>query len=236
MRDSYISISSINIDKSDSISMIKENSSFITYFIKVAKISFPTIMTYEIQVLIWLISTYFLGQLDDPIYLAGAGVANNWIWIAFYSIIIGFGGSIDTLCAQAFGANNTLLFSQYFNSSCILIMTIEAVLLPMTWFSAYFFKYVLQYPEELSLTAETFLRYEFMGIISLLCFELMRRYLRAQQIFKIQVIAVAISSLIHLFLCMIFTRGFGFGMKAIALSYSISTLISALIVFIYHYE
>ena len=61
----------------------------------------------------------------------------------------------------------------------------------------------------------------------------MIRCLRAQQVFFIQVVASAISSILHLFSCIYFTQVLGFGFRSIAISYSICTFFSALIVYLF---
>ena len=219
-----------SIDEENIIS-VKESWSLFEYLLNVAKVSVPSILTSEVQIMMWIISTYFLGKLERPIYLAACGIANNWLWMAVISVVVGFGGCIDTLCAQAFGAKNNKLFCQYYNSSCVLILMIELPLLLFTWFSSLFFTYVLQYSLEISTYAQIFLRYQFIGICSAVCFELMRRYLRAQQIFGIQVVSAVTSSVSHLIFCIILTPSFGF--IGIAISYSISIFASALILFLF---
>ena len=108
---------------------------------------------------------------------------------------------------------------------------IELPLLLFTWFSSLFFTYVLQYSLEISTYAQIFLRYQFIGICSAVCFELMRRYLRAQQIFGIQVVSAVTSSVSHLIFCIILTPSFGY--IGIAISYSISIFASVLILFLF---
>jgi Na+-driven multidrug efflux pump len=74
--------------------------------LNVLKIAIPSTMTFFFQFLSEVINTYFLGQLNDPRILAGAGMGNIIISMMCLSVFQGMNGALETFISQSIGVGN----------------------------------------------------------------------------------------------------------------------------------
>jgi multidrug resistance protein, MATE family len=69
----------------------------------VATIATPPIIGMLLYILVQLINTYFIGNMDEPILLAGVGMGNMLINVLAFASIQGLNGALETLVSQAYG-------------------------------------------------------------------------------------------------------------------------------------
>ena len=48
---------------------------------------------------------YFVGYLNEPVLLAGVGLANSLINVLVFAVTLGLNGALETLVSQSFGAS-----------------------------------------------------------------------------------------------------------------------------------
>ena len=70
--------------------------SFCSKVMNIARIAFPSMMTFFFQFLSEMINTYFVGHLNDPRMLAGAGMGNIIISMMCLSVFLGMNGALET--------------------------------------------------------------------------------------------------------------------------------------------
>lgn len=68
-----------------------------TRLLTIAKIAVPAMMTFFFQFLSELINTYFIGLLNEPKKLAGAGMGNIILNMMCVSVYLGMNGALETL-------------------------------------------------------------------------------------------------------------------------------------------
>jgi Na+-driven multidrug efflux pump len=68
-----------------------------------------------------MINTYFVGHLNDPRMLAGAGMGNIIISMICLSVFLGMNGALETFISQAIGSGNLQLCATYLNKGRILV-------------------------------------------------------------------------------------------------------------------
>lgn len=68
-----------------------------------------------VYILVQLVSTYFIGNLNDPALLAGVGMGNMLINVLAFALMQGLNGALETLVSQSFGAKNYEMCGTYLN-------------------------------------------------------------------------------------------------------------------------
>jgi MATE family multidrug resistance protein len=71
---------------------------------RLAKLAVPLAMQSLAAMLVSIISTTFVGHLNDPLALSAVVLSASLYNVSGMSINIGLASAMDTLCGQAFGA------------------------------------------------------------------------------------------------------------------------------------
>lgn len=69
----------------------------------VAKIALPPIMGNMIQLLVQMITVFFIGRMNDPVLLASVGLGNMMINVLAFAITQGLNGALEYYVSNAFG-------------------------------------------------------------------------------------------------------------------------------------
>ena len=103
--------------------------STVCKLVTIAKIACPSMMTFFFQFLSQMINTYFIGHLNDPRKLAGAGLGDVIIAMLCLSVFMGMNGVLETFISQSIGGGNRHLCVTYLNRGRIIILL---VFIPIT--------------------------------------------------------------------------------------------------------
>jgi hypothetical protein len=105
--------------------------------VAVLRIAAPTMVTSIFQMLVSLVSLYFVGGDEAP--LAAFGLALSFINVMGYSVLYGLTSALDTLVSQAFGANNLPLVGVVVQRAALIVAIACAPVVVMFYFAANFF-------------------------------------------------------------------------------------------------
>lgn len=148
----------------------------------IAKLLLPLVATFLLQYLLPITLVLAVGHLG-PDALAAALLALMTFNITGLSIFQGISTSLDTLCAQAYGANQPLLVGVYFQRCVAVMLTIYIPLAVVWWFLAPLLELVVP-GHDLCLQAQLFLRILMVGAPGFILFEAGKRFLQAQKLFN----------------------------------------------------
>ena len=84
--------------------MDKTTPSFLQSQWEIFKIGFPTIISCFFMQMTYFINTVYAGSLNDDAKLAGLGLGTSLLECLTLYIIMGMNGALETLVAQAYGA------------------------------------------------------------------------------------------------------------------------------------
>ncbi len=64
----------------------------------------PLVIGMLLYILVQMINTYFIGNLNEPALLAGVGMGNMLINVLCFAVTQGLNGALETLVSQSYGA------------------------------------------------------------------------------------------------------------------------------------
>ncbi|KAL1217919.1 Protein DETOXIFICATION 7 [Cardamine amara subsp. amara] len=88
---------------------------------KVSFMAAPMVAVYVSQFLLQVISMVMAGHLDE-LSLSGVAIATSLTNITGFSVLFGLAGALDTLCGQAFGAEQFAKIGAYTYSSMLCLL------------------------------------------------------------------------------------------------------------------
>ena len=147
-------------------------------------LALPVTTTYLLEMLPGIAATIIVGNIQDERnaeYLDATAMGVMFANITGLSIGLGLCTAMDTLCSQAFGANEPKKMGTYAQTGFIVLLFCTAFAAVM-FLNATEILIALGQPEEVSRLAGTFVRYMFPGIPFIYGYELVRKVLQAQNI------------------------------------------------------
>ena len=99
------------------------------------KIAAPTIISQLLLQLTYFINTVYAGHLNDEAKLAGVGVGVSIVECFTLYILIGLNGAMETLVAQAYGAEEFILCGVYLNRARLINTIVFVPLAVLMFFS-----------------------------------------------------------------------------------------------------
>eukprot|EP00455_Lapot_gusevi_P008615 TRINITY_DN13775_c0_g1_i5.p1 TRINITY_DN13775_c0_g1~~TRINITY_DN13775_c0_g1_i5.p1 ORF type:complete len:608 (+),score=67.66 TRINITY_DN13775_c0_g1_i5:112-1935(+) len=189
-------------------------------------------VTYIVQTLIPFGSALMIGHLGAH-YLGAATLAIMVTNLTGYSVGIGLGMALDTLCSQAYGARQYFLVGQH-TQRAFVILTLLCFPLAFIWAYTEQFLILIGLDEQAAMSGH-FAQVLIAGMWPVFGFDLLRRYLQAQSIIWPTVVASFIGSLFNFFInwILIYRIGWGFTGAAVGTVLSNWVLFISLVIMIY---
>jgi MATE family multidrug resistance protein len=161
-----------------------------------------------------LICTVFIGHLDPSMsskYVDAATLSAMFTNVSSLSMVYGLTSALDTLCSQAFGAGKHFKMGIYLQSGMIITTLSMVPIFFFNWYASFFLQKLGQ-DKEICNLAQEFSRYSLLGIPFLFIYELFRKLLQAQNIFKPMVYMTLIQTLVTILSCyfLIYHTSLGF--------------------------
>ncbi|CEP63750.1 MATE family efflux transporter LALA0_S09e01662g [Lachancea lanzarotensis] len=196
----------------------------------ILKQAIPLTLTFFMEYSLAVTSMIVIGHYGTSENLASASLAVMTFNITGLAVIEGLSTSLDTFCAQAYGAQKYHKVGLYF-LRCTAMMMVAAVPVILFWCSsAFWLKFVI--PEhQLLADAQTFLRISALGLPGLIWFETGKRFAQAQGVYDAGTWVLLITIPTNVLLSIVLTKNFGIVGAPIATA--ISDWLSALALLIY---
>lgn len=163
-------------------------------------LALPVTTTYLLEMLPGIAATIIVGNLQDERnaeYLDATAMGVMFANITGLSIGLGLCTAMDTLCSQAFGANEPKKMGTYAQTGFFVLLFCTAFAAVM-FLNATEILIALGQPEEVSQLAGTFVRYMFPGIPFIYGYELVRKVLQAQNIANPMVMTSVLANIINI--------------------------------------
>eukprot|EP00567_Pseudictyota_dubia_P012258 CAMPEP_0197440516 /NCGR_PEP_ID=MMETSP1175-20131217/7008_1 /TAXON_ID=1003142 /ORGANISM="Triceratium dubium, Strain CCMP147" /LENGTH=484 /DNA_ID=CAMNT_0042970639 /DNA_START=25 /DNA_END=1480 /DNA_ORIENTATION=+ len=151
---------------------------------KLVNLAVPVVGTFLLEIIPGVVSIVLVGHVRGNMteeYLDAAALSNMYMNVMAMSIGIGLSSALDTLCSQAYGANETKRMGTYLQTGMIVLAAFFAVVCVLFYRCADVL-IALGQPETVSQLAGTFTLYLLPGIPFLFAYELLRRVLQAQNV------------------------------------------------------
>lgn len=191
----------------------------------------PLIASSLLQYILQVISLMFVGHLGR-LSLSGASMATSFAGVTGFSLMIGMGSALETLCGQSFGAKQNHMLGIHLQRAMLVLMTV-CVPVAVVW--AYTGQILLAFGQDPEISSEAGIYARWL-IPSLFAYGLLQcyvRFLQTQNIVLPLMLTSAVTALIHILVCWVLVFKSGLGNRGAALANSISYWINVLLLVVY---
>ncbi|KAG6398902.1 hypothetical protein SASPL_140373 [Salvia splendens] len=170
------------------------------------------ILLYCLQV----ISLMFVGHLGE-LQLSGASVATSFAAVSGFSVLLGMGSALETLCGQAYGAKQYQMLSVYTQRGVVVVLALS-VGLAVVWYNTSFILVGLGQDHDISAEAGVFNSWMIPSLFAYGILQCLIRFLQTQNIVLPMVVTSAATSVFHVFLCWLLVFKLEFGSRGAAMA------------------
>ncbi|MCD9646094.1 hypothetical protein HAX54_035619 [Datura stramonium] len=206
--------------------------SFIEALKKVSYIAIPMVVVTVSQHLVRVLSMMMIGHLGE-LSLSGASVATSLTNVTGFSVILGMASGLETLCGQAYGAEQFKKLGIY-TTGAIISLLLVCIPISILWL---FVDKILIFMHQDPLISTEAGKYSIWLLISLFPFAILQalvRYLQTQSLILPMVVSSVATLCFHVPICWLFVFKLSFGSAgaafAIGLSYWFNVLLLGLYV------
>ena len=173
------------------------------------KLAYSVILSYLLQIFPGMVNVMFLGHLGVNA-LGASTLATMYINVTGLSLGLGLATAMDTLCSQAYGANNKKMLGVILQRGILILGLISLPIFGIWLMSEPILLAIGQEKDIAHMSAE-FIRYSIPGLFPMFLYELMEKYLQTQGIVKPSVYIVICSNIWNVFANWLFIYGLGWG-------------------------
>ncbi|KAJ6793452.1 protein DETOXIFICATION 16-like [Iris pallida] len=195
------------------------------------RLAAPLVAASLLQYSLQLISAMFVGHLGE-LPLSAVSLASSFANVTGFSVLLGMGSALDTLCGQANGAKQFHMLGIHMQRA-ILVLFIASIPLSLVW--AYTSEILMAVGQNPEITKEAGI-YACWLIPGLFAYGLLQchvRFLQSQSIVMPLLITSGVTTLLHILVCWILVYACGLGTKGAALATSISYWINVFLLAVY---
>ncbi|KAH9794885.1 protein DETOXIFICATION [Citrus sinensis] len=191
----------------------------------------PLIAVSLLQYCLQVISIMFVGHLGE-LALSSASIASSFASVSGFSVLLGMGSALETLCGQAFGAKQYRMLGIHTQRA---MLTLLAVSIPLAiiWFYTSNILVALGQDHEISTGAGTYNRWMIPSLFAYGILQCLNRFLQTQNNVFPMMICSAITALLHILVCWVLVFKSGLESKGAALSITISIWVNVFFLAMY---
>ncbi|KAI6686116.1 hypothetical protein NL676_032029 [Syzygium grande] len=184
-------------------------------------------LQYSVQV----ISVMFVGHLGE-LPLSGASMATSFASVTGFSVLLGMGSALETLCGQAYGAKEYHMLGVHTQRA---MLTLLCLSIPLAVIWLYTSDILIAFGQnvEISREAGIFNRWMIPSLFAYGLLQCLNRFLQTQNnVLPMMMSSLVIASL-HIVVCWVFIFKFGLGIRGAALANTISNWNNVILLAIY---
>ncbi|KAK4720775.1 hypothetical protein R3W88_011008 [Solanum pinnatisectum] len=178
-----------------------------------------------------VISVMFVGHLGE-LALSGASMATSFATVTGFSLLMGMGSALDTICGQAFGAKQYHMLGIHMQRAMIVLLLVS-IPLAFIWANAGHILEILGQSSEIAAEAGDYARFMIPSIFAYALLQCQMRFLQAQNNVLPMMLTAGATTLLHLFTCWFLVLKTGLGNKGAALANAASYWINVFLLAAY---
>ncbi|KAJ0989133.1 hypothetical protein J5N97_007489 [Dioscorea zingiberensis] len=191
----------------------------------------PLIAVSLLQYFLQVISLMFVGHLGE-LALSGASMATSFANVSGFSLLLGMGSALDTLCGQAYGAKQYHMLGIHIQRAMFVLLVVS-IPLAFLWAFTSQILIILGQNAEISAEAGLYARWLTPSLFAYGLLQCQVRFLQTQNIIWPMLICSGITTLFHILVCWILVYKSGLGNKGAACSITISYWINVCLLAMY---
>ncbi|KAH0692164.1 hypothetical protein KY285_019261 [Solanum tuberosum] len=180
----------------------------------------PLIAVNILQYCLQVISIMFVGHLGE-LPLSGASMATSFASVTGFSVLLGMGSALETLCGQAYGAKQYHMLGIYTQRAMLVLLSLSILLL-LIWFNTSTILIACGQDRDISNEAGQFNRWMIPGLFAYGILQCLNRFLQTQNIVMPMMLTSGFTALLHILICWLFVFKIDLGIKGAALANAIS--------------
>ena len=197
------------------------------------KSSVPLVLTYLLQYSFSLVTIFVVGHIGTN-ELGAVSLATMTANITGLAVYEGLATSLDTLCAQSYGAGRKEQVGLHLQRM-ILLMLLVTIPIGTVWIFSGPILSALVPEQELAILAGSYLRILLAGAPGYAIFEAGKRFTQAQGLFNASLFVLIIATPINMILSYVFVFVIGWGLTGAALATVISNTLLPILLWVYVY-
>ena len=170
-----------------------------------------------------LVNLAAIGHLGSSAALAGAALGNSLMNLTGNAITYGLCSSVDTLCAQSFGAGQKPLVGLVAQRAAVAYTVVFVPIIALWWNTESLLLASGQNPE-ISAIAGRYVRWAALVIVPTLYCDIAKRFLQAQAITRPQIWITLAANVVHAFLCWLLMFRWDMGLVGAPLALTLAEL------------
>ncbi|EFJ30475.1 hypothetical protein SELMODRAFT_270709 [Selaginella moellendorffii] len=174
-----------------------------------------------------IVSVMFVGHLGE-LELSSASIASSFCVVTGYSLLMGLGSALETLCGQAYGAKQYHLLGVYMQRAMILL-NIVCLPIAVMWYNMEHVLVFFKQDPDISMKAGIYARYMIPGLFALAFLQPLVKFLQSQSKVLPMFLCSAAASIVHALLCWLFIFKLGMGNTGAAVTVSFSYWLNAVL-------
>ncbi|KAI3929546.1 hypothetical protein MKX01_025714 [Papaver californicum] len=194
-------------------------------------LSGPLITVNVLQFCIQLISIMFVGHLGE-LSLSGASMATSFATVTGFSLLMGMGSALDTLCGQSYGAKQYHMLGIHMQRGMFVLLLVSAPL-AFIWANTGRILIAVGQDPEISAEAGVYARYMIPCLFAYGLLQCHIRFLQTQNIVFPMMISSAVTALLHFLVCWVLVFKAGLGNRGAAMANCVSYWTNLILLVLY---
>ncbi|MQM17541.1 hypothetical protein Taro_050509 [Colocasia esculenta] len=191
----------------------------------------PLVAVSLLQYCLQVISLMFVGHLGE-LALSGASMATSFANVTGFSLLLGMGSALDTLCGQAYGAKQYYMLGIHMQRA-MLVLLLVSIPLALIWASTSQILIAFGQDPEISMEAGLYARWMIPSLFAYGLLQCHVRFLQSQNIVIPMMVSSGVTALLHVVVCWILVYVSGLGNKGASLATTISYWINLFLLALY---
>ncbi|KAJ7559241.1 hypothetical protein O6H91_04G075700 [Diphasiastrum complanatum] len=191
----------------------------------------PMVIVNVLQYSLQLVSVMFVGHLGK-LELASASVATSFASVTGFTLLIGMGSALETLCGQAYGAKQYQLLGVYLQRA-VYVLYIASIPILLIWYNMGTILTAVGQDPEISIYAGQYARWLIPSLFAYASLQPIVKFLQTQSLVLPMVVCSAITTAVHIITCWILIIKLEMGNKGAALATSISYWLNVALLILY---
>ncbi|KAM4097248.1 hypothetical protein ACJW30_08G166800 [Castanea mollissima] len=198
---------------------------------KQAGLAGPLIAVSILQYSLQIISVMFNGHLGE-LPLAGASMGTSFASVTGFTVLLGMGSALETLCGQAYGAKQYRMLGVHTQRAMLTLLSLS-IPLAIIWYYASNILIALHQENEISNEAGVFNCWMIPSLFAYGILQCPNRFLQTQNKVIPMLISSGFTALLHVLVCWVLVSKIKLGIKGAALAISISNWVNVILLAIY---
>ncbi|CAM6127106.1 unnamed protein product [Calypogeia fissa] len=191
----------------------------------------PMVCVMLLQYSLNLASVMFVGHLGE-LALASASMGTSIANVTGFSLLVGMGSALETLCGQAYGAKQYHLLGTYMQRG-IIVLQATSVPIAVVWFNISSILKAMGQDPEIANGAGHYIRWMLPSLFGYAMLQPVVKYLQTQSKVVPMMMSSAVTLCFHIPTCWLLVYKLGVGFKGAAISNGISTWLNLTILVMY---